>query len=431
MSEFEGMQAPPNPFDEKDLSWLIPYLPLSAEDRERAVLTFKNWDDSGGLSGAAMRKAVLSWKDDEASVPQSQFVLKRISPAGRDQSQRLGLAREGYFYKLLGEVLINELDITLPFPYYSYGDMTTGEKVLLLEDLSDRGVLSSFYFGKASPVNWGKDLDALIAKFPGQKPTLLQVIGDVFQQVARMHRKFWKDASILSYSWLRSYDWIHGEGRDSWQEAQKRATDSWVSVKAKIEAKTTAFQWDEEIVAVVDASLSKIDWENYQHIIHHQRSWTFVHGDFHPGNIFWIAADAPHSNQLDNSEKVKSGKSVLLDWEMVGLGNGPQELSQYMISHVTPDVRREIEDEVIGLYYRTLTSNEDVGGVGKYVSAEEYSFEQCKEEYIYGGFERWVWFLAALPAFCPEPMIEYWHNQMVAFMRDHHITPQKVGMPRV
>ena len=40
------------------------------------------------------------------------------------------------------------------------------------------------------------------------------------------------------------------------------------------------------------------------------------------------------------------GEVLLMDWEMVGFGWGPQECGQFMISHVEPGKRREIERRV-------------------------------------------------------------------------------------
>ena len=42
-----------------------------------------------------------------------------------------------------------------------------------------------------------------------------------------------------------------------------------------------------------------------------ESQWTLVHGDFHAGN------------QLFDR---KTGEITTLDWEVVGLGSGPQEL---------------------------------------------------------------------------------------------------------
>ena len=124
--------------------------------------------------------------------------------------------------------------------------------------------------------------------------------------------------------------------------------------------------------------------------------------------------------------KSKSGDDakhiVLLDWEVVGLGNGAQDLGQYFISHSSPEARREMENASLHLYYSELL----LSGI----SEAEYSWEDCRADYVAGGFERWVWLLSSLTAMCPPKMVQYFHDQCSAFMVDHSITPENVGQPR-
>ena len=69
-----------------------------------------------------------------------------------------------------------------------------------------------------------------------------------------------------------------------------------------------------------------------------------MHGDFHPANQL-IDPEAP------------AGENVLtIDWEGIGLGVGPSELAWFLISHVEPSLRREIEDKLLDEYFDTLTS---------------------------------------------------------------------------
>ena len=43
---------------------------------------------------------------------------------------------------------------------------------------------------------------------------------------------------------------------------------------------------------------------------------------------------------------------ILLDWEMVGVGSGPQDIGQYMISHTAPEERRANEKMLVEHYYK-------------------------------------------------------------------------------
>lgn len=69
---------------------------------------------------------------------------------------------------------------------------------------------------------------------------------------------------------------------------------------------------------------------------------------------------------------------LLLDWENVGIGSGPQEIGQYLISHMDPTLRAKVEKEVVEVYYKSLLLwNPSI--------AKEMTFEQCWQEYILGG----------------------------------------------
>lgn len=44
--------------------------------------------------------------------------------------------------------------------------METGEKIIIMEDLSLKGIQSGYFFGPGSPLNWGKDLTVLLSHVP-------------------------------------------------------------------------------------------------------------------------------------------------------------------------------------------------------------------------------------------------------------------------
>ena len=60
----------------------------------------------------------------------------------------------------------------------------------------------------------------------------------------------------------------------------------------------------------------------------------------------------------------------------------------------------------------------------------DLSWEQCWREYVSGGVERWVWLLALLASMCPPAMTQYFQDQLAAFVRDHGVGPESIGMPR-
>ena len=54
-----------------------------------------------------------------------------------------------------------------------------------------------------------------------------------------------------------------------------------------------------------------------------------------------------HLSIFQESEGSKDFKLLLLDWENVGIGSGPQEIGQYLISHMDPSLRAQVEREVV------------------------------------------------------------------------------------
>ena len=86
----------------------------------------------------------------------------------------------------------------------------------------------------------------------------------------------------------------------------------------------------------------------------------------------------PEDADLDALGRSERFQLLLLDWENVGIGSGPQEIGQFLISHMDPTLRTKVEKEVVEVYYKCLVSaNPRI--------AEDMTFEQCWREYIIGG----------------------------------------------
>ena len=103
----------------------------------------------------------------------------------------------------------------MPSILYLHGDMSTGEKTLILEDLSSSCVQSGYFFGPGSPLNWGKDLPAQLAtNRPAGVNAMQQIARETSRKAASMHATYWMDRSLLEHKWLRS-EWLTGRGEDS------------------------------------------------------------------------------------------------------------------------------------------------------------------------------------------------------------------------
>ena len=91
-----------------------------------------------------------------------------------------------------------------------------------------------------------------------------------------------------------------------------------------------SIQWDPLVREAIEAPIKGISWEAQLERLHTKGQWTIVLGDCWPRNLMWVT-----SNCQGDDEKVDSAIK-LLDREMVGLGSGPQDLGQYMLSNMDP-----------------------------------------------------------------------------------------------
>ena len=435
-------------------------------------IELKSMGGDGGLSGAVLNRLVVTKKApagaagdaSAAAAPASAEVVSYVMKtegANKDRCRIMGLAREALFYSTFAPALRAE-GVSLPDVHYAHGDMATGSKLLLLEDLKS-AVQSGYYFGPGSPHNWGKDLAALTATSSGEPPiSAVDLTAHAFRIAAAMHANHWMNPKLMhddTYAFLRASEWFRGSGQESFMAAQAQAQKSWEGIRAKISSadesagsdkaevvEVGGVRWSRRMIALLDASFGKISWEGFQARIK-SHAWTLTHSDFHPGNMMWQAPAVAGTQ----------GRLVLLDWEVVGFGSGPQDCAQYVISHMNPQLRRDNEQRLVREYYTRLTagakaanpdasasasaSASDSGaGAGADTGADaakpglslsEYTFEQCFADYVSGGTERWVWFLGLLGTMCPPPMVQYFHDQLLAFVTDHGVTAETVGMPRV
>jgi hypothetical protein len=352
-----------------------------------------------------------------ASAPRSCFVLQffpgneslvlKQLPSSEDNqplphrvqlSVSLGLAREALFYSHFKE----SLGDIIPRVVYSHGDMKTGVKHVIMENLSDY-VDSGILFGPGNPNNWNRDLPTLVKRAGDPVPTPAQVAHVTFQAYARLHARHWRDESLLKLPWLRGSQWVAGteEGQKGFEGVQKFSHGLWAGKKDNL------WEWDPQVLKAVENAVARFTWDGLRKELNTTDAshWCLVQGDCWPGNVMWH----------------RTGVVKLVDWEMVGVGSGPQELGQYVISNMTPEDRRGCEATLVREYYDSLRKN----GV-----PESFTFEMCWREYVYGGLARWLWFLCYYAAANDELTAKsgaFFHSQVSAFMKDHKVDPELVG----
>jgi hypothetical protein len=353
--------------------------------------------------GATIRVSLADEDERSETLPQHWVILKQVANDNLALSQSLGLAREALFYSkvapwLQGKNIVPEI-------YYAFGNMETGQKWVIMQDLSlnEQAVDSGIFFGPGNPNNWNRDLEKLTSKIESP-PTAYEVASKTFLKMAQIHAKFWQNQDLLEYDWLRGSGWVKCIDRNSFDSSQQIINDIW-----KQETKTNAhhqkIKWDPNVLAAVEKAIQGISWD--QHVARLQRHWTLVHGDFWPGNVLWLQSD----------QSVR-----LIDWEMVGIGSGPQDLGQYVISNMDPDVRRSCENELIKSYWNEL----------HLLGVRDVTWEYCWHEYTVGGLERWLWFLIYFldKGGSLDKWAQFFHDQISAFMHDHKLTADVITQPR-
>lgn len=346
------------------------------------------------------------------------MVLKQIREGAANQplSRQLGLPREAIFYT---EMTKEISDFDTAHTYYAYGNMETGVKAVLMAQLD--AVDSACFFGPGesasgwpgNPNGWGKDLPAIAARAGSPPPPAADVAAATFQAIAKVHAKFWRSSAVLSCTWLRGASWVAGEGRDAWEASQGMARGMWEKTKESISA-GNSITWDATVLETMHAAVAGISWEKQLERLNTEGPYTLVHGDFWPGNVMWMCGGDEQRRQ----------QVALIDWEMAGIGSGPQDLGQYMISNMEPAARRECEERVVRAYYDELVR----GGV----SSDAFSWEACWHEYKIGGVERWLWFLCYFGS-AGEQMkgwTQFFHDQIADFMKDHDLTHKDFVQPR-
>jgi hypothetical protein len=375
--------------------------------KEVADFTVESMAGAGGLNGDMMRVRVV------VAGAERRLVVKMQAADRTTDSKNLGLAREGVFLGNEGSRAA-KAGVTLPGIVHARGDMSTGEKVIAMEDLGDSAIQSGYFFGAHSPLNWGKDVADLTSAAPHVSPKILATGAAL--AAARLHAAFWGDKEVLGEAWVRGGGWLEGKEESAWQAGMDMISGAWAAVQASVASgEEGGVKWDAELLEYIGSAMERSTFDAWTKALS-EGQWTLIHGDFHPANMLLkLAAEEGAKAAGEDMGKAAAAVAeqlVLLDWEVVGVGFGARELAQYLISHVAPESRRTFEDDALRAYYNELQL---VGGE----KLASYSFEACKQDYVLGGLGRWIWLLLLLTTMCPPPMTQYFHDQVLAFAKDH------------
>ena len=184
---------------------------------KRKVLSI-HWEKlaTAGLIGALM-KAKLQLDSGVIQRVILKVMMSDATTADRmEVAQSLGCAREANFYLAMKGVPDDQMVLMqscLPDIYSAECDWNTGEKAIIMEDLSD-GITASLCFSVEPPINQGME--------PSEQGRTklftdhLEIFRQSFFAIARFHALFW-GADFHTMPWLKGYQWMQGKGRAEWE----------------------------------------------------------------------------------------------------------------------------------------------------------------------------------------------------------------------
>jgi hypothetical protein len=212
--------------------------------------------------------------------------------------------------------------IRVPALHYGAADPSNGDFVMLLEDLA--------------PARVG---DQLVGCTAAQARSAVAAI-------ARCHAKWWRSPRLESFPWLpATNDPVHHFAQPAYQGCWP-AFVQFVGDKLSPELKRTGEELADKVVRMLDGIAD--------------RPQTLIHGDYRADNLFFGGSDG-------------NTTEAAVDWQVSSRGGGVFDLAYFLSGNVATDIRRAEEKDLLRLYLRILQEH----------GVEDYSFEQCFEDYRY------------------------------------------------
>ena len=235
-----------------------------------------------------------------------------------------GYLREVEFYRHFGA----DPGISTPHCFHAEIDSASGVFVLLLEDLSASRV--------ADPAS------------PSVEDTELAV-----RHLAAFHAKWWNHARLRDLTFLR----YPGGPADQIFIAQGRAA---LAAALPVVAERFGSAFPRTLVILAERVLANLDGaaDTRRQVI--EGGVTLVHGDFHPGQLFFPSE--------------RGGRFAVFDWQTVSAGSGGDDLARIIVTALTTEQRDASDMRLIELYHALLLEHGVTG----------YGIERCREGFRQG-----------------------------------------------
>jgi hypothetical protein len=269
-----------------------------------------------GMSGAGLLRVHLGGVG--AVLPTTVIVkLPPADPAARAQLTAMGFfEREVRFYRTLAV----RTPIDVAKCYAAEYEPETGSAFVILEDLADARNASSVA---------GLTIDELIG---------------VLLALARMHARWWEDATVADLPWLRLRSML---APSSVAEVFEQA---WPRFLTRLS------------IPVGDEILRMKSWisgtlQQASATLYASPPRTLIHNDVQADNLFFLA---------DPGRPV-----VFVDWQMMTYGRCVVDVANAIRGSLQPDLRRRVEADLLRVYHEALVR----------AGVRNYPFAQCRADY--------------------------------------------------
>ncbi len=261
------------------------------------------------------------YDNDPSALPRSIILkLPSLDPELRTVSSRLGQGRrEVMFYQQIAQQVAGDGVLPAPESYYSHIDPTTGNTVLLLEDM-----------------NWTRQGDSVSG-------CSLADAGLSLGHLAEFHASWWDNSRLDELDWMALKDAETAIYREMYPAAWKSLID-----KAG-EGMPPGLRLVGECL---DLAIPKIKSKLTK------APRTIIHGDYRLDNCFFPQPPEPRP-------------LVVIDWEFCARARGVYDVATFIGEAFPPDQRKEYEIALLRAYHDALVNR----------GVSNYSFDECLSDY--------------------------------------------------
>jgi thiamine kinase-like enzyme len=307
----------PRSTDELTLEWMTAALG-SGMGAAASTLRSVHTEPLGVGQGfaAELARVFLGYAGEAPGAPRT-LVAKLASKAAGTRAllnEFDGYGREVRFYAEVAECA----GVSVPRCYYGARDASSGDFVLLLEDLA--------------PAESGDQV----------RGATREQAAAVVRSIAELHARFWDSEELRKTAWC----WVEndaarvmelwGEGLPLFRESARDRHPLLV-----------------EMAEQIYAMLPYLSLE----VTPSMRRLTLIHGDLRFGNVFF--------------PNPAGGRFALIDWQSAAAGRGSQDIAYWLSLSLDVEERRACERDLLRLYHSTL----------KEKGVKRYPFWRLKLEY--------------------------------------------------